>query len=279
MRFGLSLIIAAIVAPSLGARHGTSDASIDLQDVATLTFKAGQMTKGRRAAPVPQLACVSGKACSTHSHLVDVVQCRNVGVDDLGSVQWECHSDLEDTVRFGSINVNCEGYSHSQDARKLRGSCGLEYTLQYTDNGRRQQDSSRHGRYDRDSDSYYSSHSSHHHRSRSADSDGWGGTMLFLGLLAVLIVVVMRERAAASAPAGFTSRPPPYNPNSGAPPPYNQSHAYPSQQHPNQGGGAGNFWGGFTAGGILGGLATMFRPRPYAYGPGGWGGGGAGWNG
>lgn len=68
-------------------RSGTSDNSIDLRDVSSLTFRSGQMTKGRRAAPVPQLACTGGKACGTHSYMVDVVQCRNVGEDDMGSVQ------------------------------------------------------------------------------------------------------------------------------------------------------------------------------------------------
>eukprot|EP00961_Rhodomonas_salina_P162368 2186923-Rhodomonas_salina.1 len=213
-------------------RSGTSDNSIDLRDVSSLTFRSGQMTKGRRAAPVPQLACTGGKACGTHSYMVDVVQCRNVGEDDMGSVQWECHADLEDTVRFGSINVNCEGFAHSQDVMKLRGSCGLEYSLQYTEKYNRNQNA-RH-----DSGGYHDDYSSSsnsnrrssdrfsNHYNRSSDSEGWGGTIFFLGLLAVLIIVVMRERAASSNSNSNSTRPPPYNPNAGPgqapPPPYSQ---------------------------------------------------------
>lgn len=51
--------------------------------------------------------------------------------------QWECKTDLDNAYRFGRIEVSCEGYSHPADALILKGSCGLEYTLELTEEGRR----------------------------------------------------------------------------------------------------------------------------------------------
>lgn len=51
--------------------------------------------------------------------------------------QWECKTDMDNAYRFGRIEVSCEGYSHPADAHILKGSCGLEYTLELTAEGRR----------------------------------------------------------------------------------------------------------------------------------------------
>lgn len=51
--------------------------------------------------------------------------------------QWECKTDMDNAYRFGGIEVSCEGYSHPADSHILRGSCGLEYTLELTEEGRR----------------------------------------------------------------------------------------------------------------------------------------------
>ena len=37
--------------------------------------------------------------------------------------------------RFGNIEVVCEGYDYPDDPFILKGSCGLEYTLDYTMEG------------------------------------------------------------------------------------------------------------------------------------------------
>lgn len=72
----------------------------------------------------------------------------NVGSDGFDA-QWECKAELDKAVKcsgissrsrdfaspfllVGTISVNCEGYSHPDDPYVLRGSCGLEYTLEYT---------------------------------------------------------------------------------------------------------------------------------------------------
>ncbi|KAA8595399.1 hypothetical protein FQN60_012534, partial [Etheostoma spectabile] len=39
---------------------------------------------------------------------------------------------MDNAYRFGPIEVSCEGYSHPADAYVLKGSCGLEYTLELT---------------------------------------------------------------------------------------------------------------------------------------------------
>lgn len=52
-------------------------------------------------------------------------------------LQWECKTDMDGSYRFGRIEVSCEGYSHPADPYILKGSCGLEYTLELTKEGRR----------------------------------------------------------------------------------------------------------------------------------------------
>ena len=38
--------------------------------------------------------------------------------------------------RFGNVEVVCEGYVYPDDPFILKGSCGLEYTLDYTMEGK-----------------------------------------------------------------------------------------------------------------------------------------------
>ncbi|KAJ1569518.1 Store-operated calcium entry-associated regulatory factor, partial [Cladochytrium tenue] len=107
-----------------------------LRDVNVLTLHSGRMTKGRRSAPVPQLRCVGGDACTDAAANIDTVQCVNKGFDG-SDYQWECRADLDEQYRFGRTEVTCEGYSRPDDQYVLAGSCGVEYTLHYTDKGRR----------------------------------------------------------------------------------------------------------------------------------------------
>ena len=61
-------------------------------------------------------------------------QCYNRGFDGQ-DVQWECKADMDNLYRFGSVEVVCEGYDYPDDAYILKGSCGLEYTLELTKEG------------------------------------------------------------------------------------------------------------------------------------------------
>lgn len=44
--------------------------------------------------------------------------------------------------RFGSVEVICEGYDYPDDPYILKGSCGLEYTLELTKEGHNRQSNS-----------------------------------------------------------------------------------------------------------------------------------------
>ena len=94
------------------------------------------MTTGRRSSPVPQLSCVGGSG-SGRGLEPAVVQCYNRGWDGR-EVQWECKTDMEGAARFGRVEVVCEGYDYAEDDFILAGSCGLEYTLELTKEGRQQ---------------------------------------------------------------------------------------------------------------------------------------------
>ena len=42
---------------------------------------------------------------------------------------------MDNLYRFGEIEVFCEGYDYAEDPYITKGSCGLEYTLEYTKEG------------------------------------------------------------------------------------------------------------------------------------------------
>lgn len=109
--------------------------SVLLRDIQALTFYKNRHTTARRSNPVPQLKCVGGSA-GCHVFIPEVVQCVNRGWDGV-DVQWECKTDMDNAYRFGVIEVSCEGYNHPSDDYILKGSCGLEYTLELTQEGQR----------------------------------------------------------------------------------------------------------------------------------------------
>lgn len=67
-----------------------------------------------------------GKLCA---YAPQVVQCRQTGHDGV-SPQWACEADLPEGMRFGNLEVVCEGWSRPGDTNVLAGSCALEYELQ-----------------------------------------------------------------------------------------------------------------------------------------------------
>jgi len=104
---------------------------IQLKDVNVITLQKGAYTAGRRSQSIPQLNCVGGTAKS-QANRVNTVQCYNKGFNGR-DYDWECKSQLDDTLRLGRSSVSCEGYSYPNDPYILVGSCGLEYELEYTD--------------------------------------------------------------------------------------------------------------------------------------------------
>ncbi|XP_073493163.1 store-operated calcium entry-associated regulatory factor [Phyllobates terribilis] len=110
-----------------------------LREIQAITLHADRYTNGRRAAPVPQLKCIGGSA-GCGAVVPQVVQCHNRGWDGI-DVQWECKVDMDNAYRFGKVEVNCEGFDYPEDPYILRGSCGLEYTLELTEEGRKRSQS------------------------------------------------------------------------------------------------------------------------------------------
>jgi len=104
--------------------------AILLHDIKELEFTAGKFTASRRVAAIPQLECIGGSARGVHEP--DTVRCVNVGQYE---PHWRCESTLDDSVKLGHAIVTCEGYQGSLDPYVLRDSCGLKYSLEYTNWG------------------------------------------------------------------------------------------------------------------------------------------------
>lgn len=113
-----------------------NDDAVLLRDVQVLTLHRGRYTTARRSSPVPQLQCVGGSA-GCGAFVLEVVQCYNRGWDGI-DIQWECKADMDNWYGFGRVEVSCEGYNSPNDAYVLKGSCGLEYMLERTAEGKQQ---------------------------------------------------------------------------------------------------------------------------------------------
>jgi hypothetical protein len=111
--------------------------AILLSEVRSLTLRSGKQTTHRRVPALPQLKCVSSrKICALHT--VDVMRCQNQGAGySPEDIQWSCTASLPSTLKLGSTDVICEGYSSPDDPYVLRGSCGVEYRLVLTEEGER----------------------------------------------------------------------------------------------------------------------------------------------
>ncbi|KAK6023919.1 hypothetical protein OSTOST_10282, partial [Ostertagia ostertagi] len=57
-------------------------------------------------------------------------QCFKQGFDGV-DYQWRCVADMPAEFEFGQVTVTCEGYDYPEDPYILKGSCGLEYDLEY----------------------------------------------------------------------------------------------------------------------------------------------------
>merc|ERR1712166_1389534 len=123
---GLLAATPASSSPNTGGR-------VLLSDVQTLTLHNGRMTTGRRSSPVPQATSIGGTAQGQYTP--SSIQCTSKGWDGVDA-QWECKADLDNAYRFGETTVVCEGYDYPDDPYILAGSCGVEYTLELTQEGR-----------------------------------------------------------------------------------------------------------------------------------------------
>jgi len=133
----LMLAIFAFVGAGGDLAWGETHDIVRLQDIQVLTFTHGKMTTGRRSSPVQQIKCVG--ECAQGQFTPSVVQCYNHGGDGR-DVHWECKSDMDNSFRFGDIEVMCEGFDYPEDPHILAGSCALRYTMDLTMEGRIKQE-------------------------------------------------------------------------------------------------------------------------------------------
>ncbi|KAK7033176.1 OPT oligopeptide transporter protein-domain-containing protein [Favolaschia claudopus] len=208
---------------------------LELAKISALTFYKDSFTEARRTEPIPQLVCV-GKPCKLYQP--EVVRCQSLGGSGT-DIEWKCEADLPSTLRFGRVEVGCEGYNRPGDPFVLRGSCSLEYRLVQVPGAL-----------------------------RDSDSDNWLGrngksTFVWLGFLAIILYSFLQSclrgqqnqvggrpnpgRPGNFGPGGFF--PGGFNNDDSAPPP-----PY-SKNTPTQNEG----WRpGFWTGALLGGLGTQF---------------------
>ena len=155
---------------------------IHLSKLGVLTFHKGRYTTARRTAPVMQLKRVGGDAKTSYEP--DTVQCKNQGFDGM-SVQWKCEADMDEKYRFGRVEVVCEGYNHSGDQNVLVGSCGLEYSLEYTAKGKTHERKKSHPKNRR-----HHHHGHNHHEYVDTSSSG-KSMIIFIFLILLFIFVVV----------------------------------------------------------------------------------------
>ncbi|KAH7884305.1 hypothetical protein F5I97DRAFT_1888516 [Phlebopus sp. FC_14] len=98
---------------------------IALETIPSLTFYKNALTAARRTSPIAQLVC-AGNPCAVYQP--EAVFCRNIGGSGV-DVDWKCEADLPSSLRFGKVEVSCEGWSGPGDPYVMKGSCSLGYNL------------------------------------------------------------------------------------------------------------------------------------------------------
>jgi cbb3-type cytochrome oxidase subunit 3 len=235
--------------------YGYGDRILE-SEIDVLTLTKGKKTTGRRSDPIDQLNCVGGTARGNSKYYPGSVQCKNQGSDGY-STQWECKADLDEAVKFGSVSVNCEGYDYPEDPYILKGSCALEYSLDFTGKGQHSQSSSYGG---------YNDNSYYDYEGRS----GWGTFLTFI-ILVFVIYNIFRACANSQANAATYGNAPGYG---GPAPGYGGGYGSGSG-YGGYGGGfgpgcapstttaaPGGFWTGLATGGLL---SYLFRPSYGGY--------------
>jgi hypothetical protein len=217
-RFGALLLVLVIVC-CWSSADAWSQKGVRLTDIQVLTLHSDRKTKGSK--PIDQLRCVGGSAASSRFY-PDVVQCVNVGTDGV-DVQWKCEADMPKQIKFGRLEVSCEGLTHPNDPYVVKGSCGLEYTLE-----------------------------SSGHDSYKPSGGSYSAAMVlavFFGVF-VLYVCCRTDHTSRTAPYPDASRPgPSFNTRSSAPPPGFKTTYTGDTGSATDGPG---FWSGMMAGGGLG---------------------------
>ncbi|KAF9159406.1 Store-operated calcium entry-associated regulatory factor [Actinomortierella ambigua] len=217
-----TLAVASLLFLSLFHEQAAAQSYADrvlLKDVKALTLRDGRKTAFRRTHPVPQLKCVGGNAMGS-GFRPEVVQCTNVGSDGV-DIQWECKADMPSDIRFGELEVLCEGYAYPDDPYITKGSCGLEYTLRYAG-------------YREDSNSWGESFEPWRRAAKRRSQSDKVFSVLAFGFAGLVIYSFYQSWAASSH-------------RDGPPPPYQPSDPH-SRNSGGGGGGGGPGFGGGPAG-------------------------------
>ncbi|KAI0762059.1 hypothetical protein BC629DRAFT_1544677 [Irpex lacteus] len=101
---------------------------VALASIKSLTFYEDALTTARRTEPIAQLNCL-GKGCSLYTP--EVVRCTNVGGHGT-DIDWKCEADLPEALRFGRVEVSCEGWSGPGDPFVLKGTWFISLLLRAT---------------------------------------------------------------------------------------------------------------------------------------------------
>ena len=153
----------------------TGEDFLKLHDVGVLTLHQDRNTEGSK--PIPQLTC-QGRHCALRP---SVVQCKNTGTDGT-TIHWRCEADLNEKLRFGETRVSCQGLRHPGDHYIVPGSCGLQFTLERTDEF-----------------------------AASSSLSSFQFFMIF-GLLAVAVVMIFLPPCKKATHSSSNDHPPPYTP-------------------------------------------------------------------
>ncbi|KAF7645942.1 hypothetical protein LDENG_00195840 [Lucifuga dentata] len=210
---------------------------------------------------------------------------------------------MDAAYRFGRVEVSCEGYSHPDDAYILQGSCGLEYTLELTEEGQRRRSHGRSspsgfkgfgglGDFASAFFSGFSGNKHHHHQQQQSSersSDEASGSLLTVVVLLLLAFGVYKlflsgnssqwgqedrqdgyprnhHSTAGPPPPGFKSDftgQPSANPGYGFHSDYSHGQQYPGGRGAAATG--SGFWTGMGTGGLLGYLFGRQRSPTHSY--------------
>jgi hypothetical protein len=254
------IVFTLLTVPTLaGANHGVGGSGggrVLLQDVQTLTLYNGKMTAGRRSAPVPQSACTGGTAAGHYTP--PTIQCTNKGWDGVDA-QWECKADLDNAYRFGETTVVCEGFDYPDDPYILAGSCGVEYTLELTQEGRDMQQAKASGysgnsRYNSGGHGY-SSYGSNSNRYGSSGSTFDASSMFSSMFMWIMVIVLIGafcgdgRRSGNSSNYGYNTG---YSSHRSSGPGFFTGYALGSYANSPRYSSPGRAWGGSSGGGGYG---------------------------
>lgn len=135
----LLLTFSATLTSSAAALIHYDDGRVYLPGLPFLTFAREAVTIGRRSRTVPQLQCVGGGAAAAAGEDWPLhVDCFNDGFYEGdsgdGSVRWECVGmPRGQGFELREEKVHCEGFAFTGDLWVVKGSCSLEYKLEFAD--------------------------------------------------------------------------------------------------------------------------------------------------